>query len=455
MKKLSVLLVLAIVLGFFANINSVEAAFPYAYQLVNQSSYPSLLIPGEVASVWIEVKNTGSKTWANTGTNPVRLGTGSKYGASNQQKDYASEFYNQGTWISANRPASIRDAVILPGWHTRFEFKIKAPATAGTYKAYFTPVIEGLEWMKDIGIFWEIKVEDPSNIVSEGESLGAISPDNKKICATGLIPYLPVGEIGTRGTCQKPNFTPASKVASEHNYGWVGQSINPTIEAGTFSIASLTLKNTGNASWYRNQPTAVKIGTANIQDRASIFTDTASGSGWSGANRVVMKEESVAPGANATFEFNFKVPTGTATGKYKEYFRPLVEGVTWLKDVGIYWEVTVAKATSDSQNQNPTNQNNSAQSGANINVVSLSLSPNTPITIKTGTTSNYTLTATYSDGSAQDVTSLATWDVEADTGTGSFYPPGRFIAGSYGTCWVTATFGGKSVRSAIITITGL
>ena len=54
-------------------------------------------------------------------------------------------------------------AEIIPGWHTRFQFIIKAPMTPGVYKAYFTPVVDGIEWMKDIGIYWEITVSGQSN----------------------------------------------------------------------------------------------------------------------------------------------------------------------------------------------------------------------------------------------------------------------------------------------------
>jgi len=42
--------------------------------------------------------------------------------------------------------------------------------------------------------------------VKEGESLGAVIPSNTKECCSGLEPYIPVGIIGTRGTCQKSGY---------------------------------------------------------------------------------------------------------------------------------------------------------------------------------------------------------------------------------------------------------
>ncbi|MDD5731607.1 MAG: hypothetical protein PHU42_01835 [Patescibacteria group bacterium] len=130
----------------------------YDYQLIYQSPYPAEANPGDLIDVWIEVKNTGTATWFNNGNNVVRLGSGSSYGNINQQRDYVSEFANS-NWLSANRAVAIMHPEIRPGWNTRFQFKLKAPATPGTYKAYFTPVVDGVKWMKDIGIYWQIIVK--------------------------------------------------------------------------------------------------------------------------------------------------------------------------------------------------------------------------------------------------------------------------------------------------------
>jgi len=79
--------------------------------------------------------------------------------------------------LSENRAANISDGVnilstVMPGWNARFQFKIKAPSTPGTYKAYFTPVVDGTQWMSDIGLYWEIKVKQSS--VQQGPSQGLL-----------------------------------------------------------------------------------------------------------------------------------------------------------------------------------------------------------------------------------------------------------------------------------------
>ncbi|MDD5731863.1 MAG: hypothetical protein PHU42_03165 [Patescibacteria group bacterium] len=160
--------VFAIVLGSvvaFSAPKSALAAPAYDYQLISQSAYPATLAPGATTNVFIEVKNTGTATWQSN----VRLGSGSAYGAANQQRDYNSEFadLSAGSWLSANRPCGMSNggpvSNILPGWVVRFQFNIKAPMNNGTYKAYFTPVADGVTWMKDIGIFWQITVSGGTN----------------------------------------------------------------------------------------------------------------------------------------------------------------------------------------------------------------------------------------------------------------------------------------------------
>lgn len=146
-----------------------EAVAPkYDYELVYQSAYPSTLEPGSVTNIWIEVKNTGNQIWKSYGNNIVRLGSGSSFGNANQKRDYTSEFANY-DWLSANRPTNISFSEVRPGETTKFQFNIKAPTNPGVYKAYFTPVVDGSQWMKDIGIYWQITVRG-SNQISLGNS---------------------------------------------------------------------------------------------------------------------------------------------------------------------------------------------------------------------------------------------------------------------------------------------
>ena len=175
-KTLTVLLSLTLLLGIFTIAPRAEAFVDYDYEYIDQSAYPSSLAPNVITNVWIQIKNTGTVNWYNSGDNVVRLGAGSVYGNSNQQRDYHSEFYDSITWSSDNRPVAISDAVVQPGESTHFQFNIKAPSTPGVYKAYFTPVADGITWMKDMGIYWQITVVSEGGSQNEGgESNSGIS----------------------------------------------------------------------------------------------------------------------------------------------------------------------------------------------------------------------------------------------------------------------------------------
>src|SRR5207237_82974 len=90
-------------------------------------------------------------------------------------------------------------------------------------------------------------------------------------------------------------------------------------------------------------PNAVMVGTNNPMERSSVFS---SGSSWLSSTRpALLKEASVAPGQTGTFEFWMTAPTAPNTGGvYNERFSLLVNGVTWLNDVGLSYYMNVAQA---------------------------------------------------------------------------------------------------------------
>ncbi|HRY59912.1 MAG TPA: hypothetical protein P5096_00850 [Patescibacteria group bacterium] len=161
-------------LAFLIPTNSVKAANvnqkAYDYELVDQQpSVPITMDPGETKTFWLELKNTGTETWNNydKAQNPVSLGTGSIYDPENRGHDYADYFINDiiSENSSVNRVGYFSDGVqslviIKSGWNVRIQFQVKAPYTPGIYREYFTPVVDGITWMKDIGIYWEITVTD-------------------------------------------------------------------------------------------------------------------------------------------------------------------------------------------------------------------------------------------------------------------------------------------------------
>ncbi len=241
------------------------------------------------------------------------------------------------------------------------------------------------------------------------------------------------------------------------------------MDSGDVKSAIVTFKNIGSSAWNRAGNYPLRLGTSNPKDRSSklkaVHPDIplcvssapisclGSYSEWLGSNRVTMNQDNVSPGNNGTFTIQFENDQNLAAGKYKEYFQLVVDGLGWLTDIGVYTEVTVVGSTPSSDNQSGSNQ----QSGSNITVTSLSITPATTTSVKSGNIYDFVVKANYSDGSVQDVTTIASWEVIDGTGNGTMHTgiPGRFIAGSFGSCYVKATFSGKSVTSALINVMSL
>jgi|GEM_PF-829130 len=100
------------------------------------------------------------------------------------------------------------------------------------------------------------------------------------------------------------------------------------------STAYLTIvaRNNTNQTWTQG---SLRLGTSNPQDRTSVFKD----SSWASNTRIDMQETSVLPGDTATFKFSVTAPA--TVGAYKEYFNLLIEGTSWLNDIGLYYAIDV------------------------------------------------------------------------------------------------------------------
>lgn len=131
-----------------------------------QSGYMSLC-PGDVGTATVAYLNSGSIGWvAGRPGETAYLGTaGPEPG-----QDQPSPLGGDGTlgspqtdWPSHNRMAVQPSPYVGPGQVAWFQFRLKAPATPGTYRLALRPLIEGTQWMEDYGVFWTIQVLDPNS----------------------------------------------------------------------------------------------------------------------------------------------------------------------------------------------------------------------------------------------------------------------------------------------------
>jgi hypothetical protein len=50
------------------------------------------------------------------------------------------------------------ESVVAPGTTGTFTFQIRAPSTPGTYAIHLRPVIDGVTWLEDYGVFLYVTV---------------------------------------------------------------------------------------------------------------------------------------------------------------------------------------------------------------------------------------------------------------------------------------------------------
>lgn len=202
--------------------------------------------------------------------------------ATSRPLDRASVFADS-SWASSNRIAMQEDVVPIGGV-AHFGFSVTAPGgLLGNFNEYFNLVADGVGWLSDMGIFWRISIGAPSYHAQ----------------FTDQSPYI-------------------------------------TMNRGTSAIFWVEYKNTGSTTWDTD---VVKLGTSNPLDRSSPFYNATSGSGWLGPNRISMSTNNIAPGQNVRFNFTALAPS--VAGTYREAFRPVADGISWLEDAGLFWNVIV------------------------------------------------------------------------------------------------------------------
>jgi len=118
---------------------------------MSQSAYPTLG-PGQIsAPLTITFQNTGTETWTR-GT----LGQEARLAVNLDNAMWAPLGVN---WMSANRVAAQTEASVVPGATASFTFQVRAPSTPGVYAINLRPVIDGVVWMEDQGVFLIVTVQ--------------------------------------------------------------------------------------------------------------------------------------------------------------------------------------------------------------------------------------------------------------------------------------------------------
>ncbi len=133
-----------------------RAEWVYQNGVLNQArtAHTIAASPGQTVSLQLTLKNTGRAWWyfnASDGTHEVKLGTW-------HEQDRMSNFKSN-NWLSGNRVVLLSQT-IPTGREATFNFDLTIPALTplGTYREYFRPVAEYVEWFGPDGIFWDIQI---------------------------------------------------------------------------------------------------------------------------------------------------------------------------------------------------------------------------------------------------------------------------------------------------------
>ena len=246
----------------------------------------------------VRVRNTGSRVWRKDGSTPLHLGT---WNPQDRIPDLVREdtvTHQPSGWSAPNR-VTMRDQTVNPGAEATFDFWMSAPTDhqTGSFLQDFRLVMDNIDygWFGPV-IRWQVSITQGN--VYAGEVVYK-SPD----------------------------------------------PVIPRLGSARFEVR---VKNTGTATWNRDQRVIVNLGTSNPRDRVPPFVreDTVGGSpsGWRAPNRVVMQEGTVAPGQTATFVFWMSALADKQLGLDRQHFELVAEDIDngWFEpDLGIYWTVNV------------------------------------------------------------------------------------------------------------------
>jgi hypothetical protein len=235
---------------------------------------PGVLAPGQVATITVRFRNTGTEVWQRgVAGQQVNLGIPGDSVA------YAAMSVG---WPSANRVATTTEATVAAGALGTFTFQVRAPTGVGSYRLPLRPVIDGLAWLDDQGVY---------------------------------VPFV---------------------VTGGYHSAWVDQSPYPTLRAGMTTVITVRFRNTGARAWVKGiLGQEARIGVVNDETRWAGL-----GVGWLYPNRPTAQSEStVGVGAIGTFTFTVKAPS--TTGVHDIRLRPVIDGVTWMEDQGVFLRLTV------------------------------------------------------------------------------------------------------------------
>jgi hypothetical protein len=272
----------------------VHAAESYDASIIAVSA-PKQLAPGETASVSVTVKNIGTQTWSNGGSNYVSI-----YSYDWNRRTEANSVLASPGWENAMRPARLPVSSLAPGQTTTFTFSLKAPSSQGVYSSDFLLVSEGLRRMGNGRFTLRLEVKE-----------GVQTP-------TASLLSAPAPEDSSQSKVAVGSTKWSAELISMGGSEW---QIN--MEENVF--VTLAFKNTGTETWKNKETSYISIYSVNgSKERESAFKDQSWN--WNQATRLV--ESEVKPGQIGHVKIELRAPR--SPGAYREEFMLASEDTAWI-----------------------------------------------------------------------------------------------------------------------------
>jgi hypothetical protein len=136
---------------------------------------------------------------------------------------------------------------------------VKAPPTPGTYRLYIRPLIEGVQWMEDVGVYWQVTVlagDPPQRVTVEsvdsttdaftaGGVMYRFDPNDQFDYGDWLISYDQFKFLLSAGDVVDVNYEAIASAMSHFNIvadvGYAPPTVTWTV--GNFDGPSATAKN--------------------------------------------------------------------------------------------------------------------------------------------------------------------------------------------------------------------
>jgi len=214
--------------GYFISVVAGAPPAPTWAATYRAQSYPSTMVAGSTAIVWVEYNNTGTGTWTHSKT---RLGTSSP-------QDRSSPFYNSTNWVGPNRPTDVDQSSVGQGAVGRFTFILKAPNTPGTYTEKYKLVQEGVTWFGS-EITWTITVT-----AAKGNITGTVRNSATNQAISGAMVSISGGPSTTTnssGAYTFSNIDAGTYTISASAAGFNTSSGSVTVNAGATTTKDFSL----------------------------------------------------------------------------------------------------------------------------------------------------------------------------------------------------------------------